>query len=136
MFDEELQNDPSQVADAEAIDIQTALLRYSKLVIVGDPGSGKSTFLKYVALMLARSVLQNNPRYCPGETVHSGTAAHSCLHLVLGSVGFSQGTRRGPVIRATGFLIRESNQVWLSDRGWRIRVIAQRRKLLSTIRRP
>lgn len=61
MFDEELQNDPSQVTDAEAIDIQTALLRYSKLVIVGDPGSGKSTFLKYVALMLARSVLQNNP---------------------------------------------------------------------------
>src|SRR5205814_9646713 len=60
MFAEELQNDPNQVNDAEAIDIQTALLRYSKLVIVGDPGSGKSTFLKYVALMLARSVLQNN----------------------------------------------------------------------------
>ena len=37
------------------------MLRYHKLVIVGDPGSGKSTFLKYVALMLTRSVLQNNP---------------------------------------------------------------------------
>lgn len=61
MFDEELQSGSSQVNDAEAIDIQTALLRYSKLVIVGDPGSGKSTFLKYVALMLARSVLQNSP---------------------------------------------------------------------------
>ncbi len=60
MFDEELQNEPSQINDSEAIDIQTALLRYQKLVIVGDPGSGKSTFLKYVALMLARSVLQNN----------------------------------------------------------------------------
>lgn len=60
MFDEELQNNPNQVSDSEAIDIQTALLWYQKLVIVGDPGSGKSTFLKYVALMLARSVLQNN----------------------------------------------------------------------------
>lgn len=60
MFDEELQNNSNQINDSEAIDIQTALLRYQKLVIVGDPGSGKSTFLKYVALMLARSVLQNN----------------------------------------------------------------------------
>ena len=60
MFDEELQNNSNQINDSEAIDIQTALLRYQKLVIVGDPGSGKSAFLKYVALMLARSVLQNN----------------------------------------------------------------------------
>jgi hypothetical protein len=61
MFDEDLQNDQRDVPDDEAIDIQTALLRYSKLAIVGDPGSGKSTFLKFVALMLARAVLQNNP---------------------------------------------------------------------------
>jgi NACHT domain len=61
MFDEDSRQDFGEVSDAEAIDIQTALLRYSKLVIVGDPGSGKSTFLKYIALMLARSVLQNNP---------------------------------------------------------------------------
>ena len=59
MFDEEA---PEETEDIESgpIDIQTALLRYPKLVIVGDPGSGKSTFLKYIALMVARSLRTGN----------------------------------------------------------------------------
>ena len=61
MFDEDSQADTEEYRDSGPIDIQTALLRYPKLVIVGDPGSGKSTFLKYIALMLARSVLAANP---------------------------------------------------------------------------
>lgn len=51
----------SEAADGGPIDIQTALFRYKKLVIVGDPGSGKSTFLKYIALMLAKAVTEDNP---------------------------------------------------------------------------
>jgi hypothetical protein len=64
MFDEEAAEDLEGIEGRErgAIDIQTALLRYRKLVIVGDPGSGKSTFLKYIALMLARSFLTRDPR--------------------------------------------------------------------------
>ena len=60
IFDEGAGNDSDEVRDSGPIDVQTALLRYSKLVIVGDPGSGKSTFLKYVALMLAKSFLEKN----------------------------------------------------------------------------
>jgi energy-coupling factor transporter ATP-binding protein EcfA2 len=61
MFDEDAQTDAEAIQDSGPLDVQTALLRYPKLVIVGDPGSGKSTFLKYIALMIARSVLQANP---------------------------------------------------------------------------
>ena len=57
MFDEDAAEE-TEGYDSGAIDIQTALQRYDKLVIVGDPGSGKSTFLKYIALTLARSALQ------------------------------------------------------------------------------
>lgn len=48
-------------AERGVLDIQTALKRYTHLVIVGDPGSGKSTFLKYIGLMISRSHLENDP---------------------------------------------------------------------------
>ncbi len=60
MFDEDAPEEPKE-DESGPIGIQTALQRYPKLVIVGDPGSGKSTFLKYIALMLARSFQTGNP---------------------------------------------------------------------------
>jgi len=59
MFGEDAQEE-TEDHEGGPIDIQTALKRYPKLVIVGDPGSGKSTFLKYIALMLARSFITGN----------------------------------------------------------------------------
>lgn len=43
------------------IEIQDALKSYPRLVIVGDPGSGKSTFLRFIALMISRSRRENDP---------------------------------------------------------------------------
>lgn len=63
MLDEDSQpEDDDDFQESGSIGIQTALERYPQLVIVGDPGSGKSTFLKYIALMIARSVLDGNTR--------------------------------------------------------------------------
>ena len=62
MLDEDAQPEASDdFHDSGPINIQTALERCHRLVIVGDPGSGKSTFLKFIALMIARAVLDNNP---------------------------------------------------------------------------
>jgi hypothetical protein len=45
MLDEDAQTDAEHIPGSVPLEIQTALLKYPKLVIAGDPGSGKSTFL-------------------------------------------------------------------------------------------
>lgn len=61
MLDEDSQQQNEvDVQESGPIDIQTALERYRQLVIVGDPGSGKSTFLKFIALMIVRAVLDGD----------------------------------------------------------------------------
>jgi hypothetical protein len=46
--------------ESAAVSIQEALAANQQLVIVGDPGSGKSTFLRFIALTLAECVLSGD----------------------------------------------------------------------------
>ena len=47
------------------VDIVNNKQKYQYIVILGDPGSGKSTFLQYLALNWARTPLSNNPISLP-----------------------------------------------------------------------
>ena len=58
IFSGDSETDSSE--DGEPISIQAALERYQRLAIVGDPGSGKSTFLRFIALMLAQCALSGD----------------------------------------------------------------------------
>jgi energy-coupling factor transporter ATP-binding protein EcfA2 len=58
--DEQGQNG-GEVREPGLLDIQAALRDYPQLVIVGDPGSGKSTFLRFIALMISRAKVENDP---------------------------------------------------------------------------
>lgn len=58
--DDNKPNDEARLGESGPLDIDVALARYKQLVIVGDPGSGKSTFLKFIALILARATLEES----------------------------------------------------------------------------
>ena len=88
MLDED-GTDEAELHESGAIDIQTALLRYSKLVIVGDPGSGKSTFLKYIALMLTRS-LSRRSGHRSRKALPCRAVANPDFPVLLGLGGFPE----------------------------------------------
>ena len=46
---------------ATSVRLQEALLAHRKLLVVGDPGSGKSTFLKRVAFQLCNEYSAGGP---------------------------------------------------------------------------
>ncbi len=53
---------PTTASPGDALEINAALAQRTRLVIVGDPGTGKSTFLRFLTLTLARSHISADPK--------------------------------------------------------------------------
>lgn len=51
----------------QTLTLEEALSKYSYLVIIGAPGSGKSIFLHYIAITLAKSILRQEPGIATGR---------------------------------------------------------------------
>ncbi len=67
-----------------------AVQQHARLVLLGDPGSGKSTFLRYLAWALARRGLDQSEAYqpCTDGTLSVGCCRSSC-HSVRWPGGWS-----------------------------------------------
>ncbi len=59
--EEDLRQFMAHIHEAERIPAQEAMNREGRLLIMGDPGSGKSTFLNHLAHILARAGLLEEP---------------------------------------------------------------------------
>ena len=59
--EEELRQFLIRQREAERISAQEMLGRKSKLLMMGDPGSGKSTFVKHIAYLMAQAALAKDP---------------------------------------------------------------------------
>jgi len=62
-------------AMAEHVELKELLAAHDRLLLVGDPGAGKTTFLRLIACVLARDLLEGCPERQPsGREVHLGLA--------------------------------------------------------------
>jgi hypothetical protein len=59
--EEELRQFMARIHDAERLPVQDVANGNQRLLIMGDPGSGKSTFMKYLCYVLARAGLAEDP---------------------------------------------------------------------------
>ena len=59
--------DRPDAMEARDLELRDLLPAHQKLVLVGDPGSGKTTYLRFVALHLARALLGREPQTAMSE---------------------------------------------------------------------
>jgi formylglycine-generating enzyme required for sulfatase activity/energy-coupling factor transporter ATP-binding protein EcfA2 len=53
---------PTVVTETVTISVEEALAAHQRLVVLGDPGSGKTTLVRYLALLYARDLAEQNSR--------------------------------------------------------------------------
>lgn len=78
-------------------EVKEALARQRRIVVLGDPGAGKSTFLKYVALMCALG---------PGAVQDKLGLDQAPLPIIVPLAAYAEGLAREPRLSLADFLPR------------------------------
>ena len=84
------------------VPLQELLPRYPRLVVLGDPGAGKTTFLKYVALALAEGPAAARDRL--GLDFDGGPEARPWLPVLFPIAAYVEALKKDPDLALSRFL--------------------------------
>jgi hypothetical protein len=102
--DEVADTDTVLSKDVESVDLQTVLTGHPAIVVLGDPGAGKSTLVKHLALSLATPESKVLPILVPLNTYSKALQENSFLSL-LDFLALYFGSRREQ-LKNSGYLFR------------------------------
>lgn len=86
----------------QKVPLQELLPRYPRLVVLGDPGSGKTTFLKYVALALAEGPAAARERL--GLDFDASPEARPWLPVLFPIAAYVEALKENPNLALSDFL--------------------------------
>ncbi len=116
--EEELRQYLMKQREAERISAQEMVNRKSKLLMMGDPGSGKSTFVKHLTYLMAEAMLAEDPSAWLERLSHWEHGVLLPVRIELRQLAaLAKGTKTGDAKLILNYLHSEMND-WGLDTYW------------------